>query len=205
MGALVSLCQTLQSALAQRITTHSGRTQAFAEGAAARASNTAPRASFNSFIMHQCRSLAEQTAPLDYAGVVGPDQTTSWFARRAAELGVKFLTPIPERIHRLTGKPKYPGCPGYPRRVTADDANLLADWIAGFMREATPRDPVRDDCVPGLRGLELTNVVLKKPLKCWANSHWIPEYSWTRDFLRSSCQPTAMQPRLGALSRELCI
>src|SRR5580700_5235481 len=142
MGALVSLCQILQSALAQRITTHSGRTQAFAEGAAARASNTAPRASFNSFIMHQCRSLAEQTAPLDYAGVVGPDQTTSWFARRAAELGVKFLTPIPERIHRLTGKPKYPGCPGYPRRVTADDANLLADWIAGFMREATPHDPV---------------------------------------------------------------
>src|SRR5271166_4493190 len=52
MGALVSLCQILQSALAQRITTHSGRTQAFAEGAAARASNTAPRASFNSFIIH---------------------------------------------------------------------------------------------------------------------------------------------------------
>jgi predicted GNAT family acetyltransferase len=90
----------------------------------------------------QCRSLAEQTAPLDYAGVVGPDQTTSWFARRAAQLGVKFLEPIPQRIHSLTGKPKYPGCPGYPRRVTADDANLLADWIAGFMREATPHDPV---------------------------------------------------------------
>src|SRR5271166_1095448 len=52
MGALVSLCQILQSALAQRITTHSGRTQAFAEDAAARASNTAPRASFNSFITH---------------------------------------------------------------------------------------------------------------------------------------------------------
>lgn len=90
----------------------------------------------------QCRSLAEQTAELDYAGVVGPDQTAPWFARRAAELGVKFLEPIPQRIHSLTGKPKYPGCPGYARRVTADDADLLADWIAGFIREATPHDPV---------------------------------------------------------------
>ena len=90
----------------------------------------------------QCRSLAEQTARLDYAGVVGPDRTTHWFAGRAAELGVKFREPIPQRIHILTDTPKYPGCPGYPRRVTAGDANLLAEWIAGFICEATPHDPV---------------------------------------------------------------
>jgi len=89
----------------------------------------------------QCRSLAEQTTQLDYAGVVGPDQTALWFARRAAELGVKFLGPIPQRIHSLSDKPRYPGCPGHPRPVSADDADLLADWIAAFIDEATPHDP----------------------------------------------------------------
>jgi predicted GNAT family acetyltransferase len=90
----------------------------------------------------QCRSLAEQTAQLAYPGVVGPDQTAAWFAGRAAELGATFLEPIPQRIHSLTRKPEYPGCPGYSRRVTADDAELLADWIEGFIREATPHDPM---------------------------------------------------------------
>jgi predicted GNAT family acetyltransferase len=74
--------------------------------------------------------------------VVGPDRTAPWFAKRAEELGLKFLEPIPQRIHALTGKPRYPGCPGGSRRATADDADLLAEWIAAFTHEATPHDPV---------------------------------------------------------------
>jgi predicted GNAT family acetyltransferase len=88
----------------------------------------------------QCRALAEQTAQLDYPGVVGPDQTARWFAQRAMELGVKFREPIPQAIHSLVDKPKYPGAPGYARHSTADDVNILANWMAAFVREATPHD-----------------------------------------------------------------
>ena len=90
----------------------------------------------------QCHALAELTTPIAYTGVVGPDRTAAWFADRASELGVKFLAPIPQGILGLTGKPTYPGCPGHSRRVSADDAELLADWIAAFMREATPHDSI---------------------------------------------------------------
>lgn len=88
----------------------------------------------------QCCTLAEETVQLDYAGVVGPDQTASWFAQRAIKLGVKFLEPIPQRIHSLMEKPRYPGAPGYARRTTVEDAGILADWVGSFIREATPHD-----------------------------------------------------------------
>jgi predicted GNAT family acetyltransferase len=88
----------------------------------------------------QSRTLAEQTAQLDYPGVVGPDQTARWFAQHAMELGVKFREPIPQAIHSLVDKPKYPGASGYARHSTADDADILADWMAAFVREATPHD-----------------------------------------------------------------
>jgi hypothetical protein len=55
--------------------------------------------------------------------------------------------------------------------------------------------PQRLDCLAGHVGLELVNVILKKPLKCWANSHWIPEYFGIRDFSRAGCQATDMQLR----------
>jgi RimJ/RimL family protein N-acetyltransferase len=90
----------------------------------------------------QCGALAEETAGLDYPGVVGPDRTAHGFARRAAELGVAFGEPIPKRIHSLMEKPNYPGVPGYARRPAAADAGMLADWIASFIREATPHDVV---------------------------------------------------------------
>src|ERR1700730_2056604 len=57
--------------------------------------------------------------------------------------------------------------------------------------------PQRPHCLAGHVGLELANVVLKKPLKCWANSHWITEHFGTRDFSRASCQATDLQLRLG--------
>jgi hypothetical protein len=42
----------------------------------------------------------------------------------------------------------------------------------------------------GLGGLEPANVVLKRPLKSWANSYWTTEHFGTRDFSRASCQVT---------------
>jgi predicted GNAT family acetyltransferase len=90
----------------------------------------------------QCRTLAGQTLQLDYPGVVGPGETARWFARRAMELGIKFREPIPQAIHSLVEKPKYPGALGHARRSTADDTGILADWMESFVREATPHDTV---------------------------------------------------------------
>ena len=90
----------------------------------------------------QCRRLAEDTADLDYAGVVGPDLTAKWFVARAGELGLDFAAPVAQQIHIMTERPRYPGASGHARAVTAEDAALFADWLIAFFREAVPHDPM---------------------------------------------------------------
>jgi RimJ/RimL family protein N-acetyltransferase len=92
----------------------------------------------------QARALAEATIDLDYPGVVGPDLTAQYFVDRASALGIEFLPPIPQRIHALSGPPRYPGTTGHARLVGAADASLFADWILSFMREAVPHDSAPD-------------------------------------------------------------
>jgi predicted GNAT family acetyltransferase len=89
----------------------------------------------------QCSTLAWETRDLDFPGIVGPEQTVSWFAERAIELGLTFLEPIPQQIHVLREKPNYPGAPGYARVISSADVELFADWTTAFMREAVPHDP----------------------------------------------------------------
>jgi RimJ/RimL family protein N-acetyltransferase len=88
----------------------------------------------------QCSTLADQTAQTDYPAVAGPARTAGWFAQRATKLGVEFEEPTPQRILSLTDRPKYPGAPGRARRAAAEDAALLADWVASFNREALFQD-----------------------------------------------------------------
>jgi GNAT superfamily N-acetyltransferase len=88
----------------------------------------------------QSRLLAETTAELDYPGVVGPDLTAKYFAERASTLGIDFVKPIPQRVHVLSGPPRYPGAAGSARAVGAGDAALFADWMIAFTREAVPHD-----------------------------------------------------------------
>jgi len=90
----------------------------------------------------QCRKLADETAELNYPGVVGADLTAKWFVTRAGEIGLDFIDPIAQQIHALTERPRYPGTSGRARAVTADDAPLFADWLTAFLREATPHDPI---------------------------------------------------------------
>jgi predicted GNAT family acetyltransferase len=85
--------------------------------------------------------LAQITSDVDHAGVVGADRTAEWFAEHAANLGVKFEEPIPQRIHALQGPPRYPEAPGSARVATAEDAALLFEWLSAFQREAVPHDP----------------------------------------------------------------
>ena len=90
----------------------------------------------------RCHRFAEETVDLDLPGVMGPDDTATWFAQRASELGVGFREPILQRILALSETPAYPGAPGHPRPVGTGDAALFADWITCFIREAAPHDPV---------------------------------------------------------------
>ncbi len=61
---------------------------------------------------------------------------------RAAELGLRFLDPIPQQIHSISDKPRFPGASGYARLVTAQDSTIFADWMMEFHREAVPHDPL---------------------------------------------------------------
>jgi len=90
----------------------------------------------------QCHAFAEATRALDYPAVVGADETPRWFVERARELCVTFLEPIPQQIQVLRDKPVYPGVPGHARQLAAADTPLFSDWMAEFIREAIPHDPV---------------------------------------------------------------
>ena len=98
----------------------------------------------------QCHVLADQVA--DCPGVVGPDLAAKWFVVRATARGIAFGAPVPEKIHALSGPPRYPGAPGEPRLAILEDADLVFEWTQAFMREAVPHDPapVRERVVKGI-------------------------------------------------------
>lgn len=100
----------------------------------------------------QCRALAEALAETSYAGVVGPGETAHGFSQRAAELGASFIAPMPQRMHALTERPRYPGAAGHARQATLDDIDLLTAWMRAFNREATPheRPPSRESAAGGI-------------------------------------------------------
>ncbi len=97
----------------------------------------------------QCHDLAERTRSLDYEAVIGPDQTAIWFVERAEALGLAFQEPMPQRIHALSKAPRYPGAKGRARTVMAQDAELFADWLTAFSREAMPEEapPARESLI----------------------------------------------------------
>ena len=91
----------------------------------------------------QCHALAEETQYLRYIAVLGPDVTARWFVARAEALGLAFQAPMPQRILTLRRRPSYPDVEGQAWDVTPEDAELLADWLTAFDREAVPEDPPR--------------------------------------------------------------
>ncbi|WP_088347974.1 MULTISPECIES: GNAT family N-acetyltransferase [Rhodomicrobium] len=87
-----------------------------------------------------CAALAEEVAGTHFHGVLGADETARWFVRRAEHLGTRFKEPIPQHILAISRPPIYPGAPGEARAVTLADADLFAEWYAGFLAEAAPDD-----------------------------------------------------------------
>jgi ribosomal protein S18 acetylase RimI-like enzyme len=88
----------------------------------------------------QCRGFAERIT--DYPGVMGPEDTATWFVERANELGLAFDEPELQLIYRLDEAPRHPGASGSARRLASEDKPLFACWVAAFCREAVPHDPV---------------------------------------------------------------
>jgi hypothetical protein len=72
-----------------------------------------------------------------------------------------------------------------PTRDKLDAApdTVIVTYVPGDKSELNHAGPeiilVRTDSVAGLRGLELPNVIFKKPLKYWANSLWFAEHCGT--------------------------
>src|SRR6185437_17054681 len=89
----------------------------------------------------QCRQLADGTRDLGLPGVVGNDETATWFVERASELGQRFRDPIPQRIHALREHPRYPGAHGHARVVGPADSANCAAWLLAFFDEAVPNEP----------------------------------------------------------------
>jgi predicted GNAT family acetyltransferase len=89
----------------------------------------------------ECHELVHRATAVDYPGVVGASETAHWFAEHASECGVTFGDRIPQRIHILTSRPRYPGAEGSARAVTAADSPLLFEWLVAFRNEAVPHDP----------------------------------------------------------------
>jgi predicted GNAT family acetyltransferase len=89
----------------------------------------------------ECHKLAQDTILDHNTGVVGADETAHWFVEQAKSAGMKFETPIPQRIHVLAEPPRHPATPGSARAVTASDAPLLFEWLTAFHQAAVPHDP----------------------------------------------------------------
>jgi len=51
------------------------------------------------------------------------------------ELGLRFRDPVPQQIHSISGKPRYPGLPGHARPVMAPDSTLTAAVVERIYAE----------------------------------------------------------------------
>jgi predicted GNAT family acetyltransferase len=84
------------------------------------------------------------SAKLAISGVIGPDATAERFASRwGARKGCVAVLRMAEIIYELTRVRLAAACPGELREATANDENLLAQWLEAFHIEAG-LDPLHD-------------------------------------------------------------
>ncbi len=97
---------------------------------------------FGDVTREHCEALAEELAGAHFGGALGNDEAALWFVDRAKALGAEFKEPMPQRIHKISEAPEYPGAEGRARPLTVEDADLFADWFPKFCAEAAPEDNV---------------------------------------------------------------
>jgi hypothetical protein len=82
----------------------------------------------------------------------------------------------------LTAVAQQPAMPviGFFREQFGEGRQGRAGWKALALRGtySCTTHTAETDSVAGARGLELANVILGKPLKCWANSLWFTRTFW---------------------------
>ena len=88
----------------------------------------------------ECRALADAVVERTYAAVGGTDDTAQWFVERATENGQSFEEAMPQAIHALQVRPRYPGAPGRARRAEPSDIAVVHAFAAAFVKEVLPHD-----------------------------------------------------------------
>jgi predicted GNAT family acetyltransferase len=84
-------------------------------------------------------ALAEDVASVDRSipGVSGPVPSSRWFAEQWQRLtGATFPQVMAERLYQLTKVAQPVGVPGAARRASANDRELLIEWLTAFDLEA---------------------------------------------------------------------
>ena len=84
-------------------------------------------------------ALAEDVASIDrfIPGVSGPAPSSQWFAEQWQRLtGATSPGVMAERVYQVTQVTRPVGVPGGARRASANDRELLLDWLTAFDLEA---------------------------------------------------------------------
>lgn len=87
-------------------------------------------------------ALAGLVASLPFRGIVGPDESALRLANRCESLGIAFEGSHVLAILELDRPPRFPDAPGRARQVGAGDEVVFGVFMAAFLREAMPYEPI---------------------------------------------------------------
>jgi hypothetical protein len=105
----------------------------FGAGAAAGAGSLAP---------DDEAALVGLVAGLPFRGIAGPDDSALRLAKRCENLGIVFEGSHAYAILELDRPARFPGAPGRARQVGDDDEVVFGAFMAAFLREAMPYEPM---------------------------------------------------------------
>lgn len=87
-------------------------------------------------------ALVGLIAGLPFRGIAGPDDSALRLAKRCENLGIVFEGSYAYAILELDRPARFPGAPGRARQVGDDDEVVFGAFMAAFLREAMPYEPM---------------------------------------------------------------
>ena len=91
---------------------------------------------------HNEAALVGLISGLSFRGIVGPDDSALRLAKRCENLGIVFEGSHAYSILELDRPARFPGAPGRARQVGGEDEAMFGAFMAAFLREAMPYEPV---------------------------------------------------------------